>query len=106
MACGQHKFKSSFKRDRRSEWPQLKNALTIWIDHANQSNYTITGAILLPKKQLIMPGDLILMDFRRHRILLNCYRLRNKLRLRNNKHYLIIIYLPGGGYRTLRSKNK
>jgi len=37
------------KRDRGSEWPQLENALAIWIDHANQSNYTITGTILCQK---------------------------------------------------------
>ena len=40
---------TSVKRDRGSEWPQLENALAIWIDHANQSNHTITGAILCQK---------------------------------------------------------
>lgn len=37
------------KRNRESEWPELESALATWIDHANRSNYTITGAIICQK---------------------------------------------------------
>lgn len=37
------------KRNRKSEWPELESALATWIDHANRSNYTITGAIICQK---------------------------------------------------------
>jgi hypothetical protein len=37
------------KRERKGEWPQLENALTIWIDHANRANRTINGAIICQK---------------------------------------------------------
>ena len=40
---------SSIKRNRASEWPVLENALATWIDYANRSNYTITGAIICQK---------------------------------------------------------
>ena len=59
------------KKDRGRKWPQLENALTIWIDYANQSNYTVgyyTRRI----------------NFRQHKKVLNCQLTKNKLRLRNN----------------------
>jgi transposase len=37
------------KRDRKSEWPQLEDALTIWIDHANRTSHTVNGAIICQK---------------------------------------------------------
>jgi hypothetical protein len=37
------------KRDRGSEWPQLEEALAIWIDNANRANHTITGSIICQK---------------------------------------------------------
>jgi DNA-binding Lrp family transcriptional regulator len=40
------------KRDRGGEWPQLEEALAIWIDNANRANHTIAGFII-HKKVLI-----------------------------------------------------
>jgi len=37
------------KRDRGGEWPQLEEALAIWIDNANRANNTITGSIICQK---------------------------------------------------------
>ncbi|CAH1768634.1 9720_t:CDS:2, partial [Entrophospora sp. SA101] len=37
------------KENVKGEWPQLENALTIWIDHANRANHTINGAIICQK---------------------------------------------------------
>lgn len=37
------------KRDRAGEWPQLEEALVIWVNLANEANNTITGAILSQK---------------------------------------------------------
>ncbi|CAH1770631.1 9847_t:CDS:1, partial [Entrophospora sp. SA101] len=37
------------KRERVGEWPQLEDALAIWIDNANRANCTITGVIICQK---------------------------------------------------------
>jgi len=39
------------KRDRGGEWPQLEDALAIWIDNANRANHTINGSIICQKAQ-------------------------------------------------------
>jgi len=37
------------KCDHGGEWPQLEEALVIWVNLANEANHTITGAILSEK---------------------------------------------------------
>jgi|GraSoiStandDraft_36_1057302.scaffolds.fasta_scaffold45747_1 hypothetical protein len=37
------------KRNRGCEWPQLEEALAIWVNLANEANHTITGTILSQK---------------------------------------------------------
>lgn len=37
------------KRDRGGEWPQLEEALVIWVNLANKANHTITSVILSEK---------------------------------------------------------
>ena len=39
------------KRDRGGEWPQLEDALAIWIDNANRANHTVNGSIICQKAQ-------------------------------------------------------
>ncbi|CAJ0834728.1 1633_t:CDS:2 [Entrophospora sp. SA101] len=37
------------QQERVGEWPQLEDALAIWIDNANRVNCTITGVIICQK---------------------------------------------------------
>ncbi|CAJ0846777.1 14967_t:CDS:2, partial [Entrophospora sp. SA101] len=37
------------QQERVGEWPQLEDALAIWIDNANRANCTITGVIICQK---------------------------------------------------------
>ena len=50
------------KRDRECEWPNIENALVMWINFANRANHTVTGAILV-QKALEFAQKLVISDF-------------------------------------------
>src|SRR5688572_1517566 len=49
LAVAENSTVANKKRDRGGEWPQLEEALLIWVNLANEANCTITGAILSQK---------------------------------------------------------
>jgi hypothetical protein len=49
LAVTENSTDANKKRDRGGEWPQLEEALLIWVNLANEANHTVTGAILSQK---------------------------------------------------------
>src|SRR4051794_26181261 len=49
LAITESSIDANKKRSRGGDWPQLEEALAIWVNLANEANHTITGAILSQK---------------------------------------------------------
>ncbi|CAJ0845316.1 10704_t:CDS:2 [Entrophospora sp. SA101] len=49
LAITESSIDANKKRSHGGDWPQLEEALAIWVNLANEANHTITGAILSQK---------------------------------------------------------
>jgi len=49
LAIAENSMDANKKRNRGGEWPQLEEALAIWVNLANEANHAVTGAILSQK---------------------------------------------------------
>ena len=49
LAIAENSMDANKKHNRGGEWPQLEEALAIWVNLANEANHAVTGAILSQK---------------------------------------------------------
>jgi predicted DNA-binding protein YlxM (UPF0122 family) len=70
LAVAENSADANKKRDRRCEWPQLEEALLIWINLANEANHTVTGAIL-SQKAAQFARRLDISDFKSSQVLIS-----------------------------------
>nr|CAG8459407.1 1231_t:CDS:2 [Entrophospora candida] len=63
LAIAENSTDANKKRNRGGEWPQLEEALAIWVNLANEANHTVTGAIL-SQKSVQFAQKLNISDFK------------------------------------------
>lgn len=70
LAVAENSADANKKRGRGGEWPQLEEALLIWVNLANEANHTVTGAIL-SQKAAQFARRLDISDFKSSQVLIS-----------------------------------
>ena len=73
LAITESSINANKKRNRGGEWPQVEEALAIWVNLANEANHTITGAIL-SQKTTQFARKLNISDFKSSNKSINFFR--------------------------------
>lgn len=76
LAIAENSTDANKKRNRGGEWPQLEEALAIWVNLANEANHTVTGAIL-SQKSMQFAQKLNISDFKSSQESINPFSLLN-----------------------------